>query len=97
VALHYPPYWHYDILQALHLLARMGHLEDERTTDALDVLEERRGGDGRWQPDGYWWNPPGSARAPEAADWGRGGPNEMLTLNALRVLRAAGRAGAGIG
>jgi hypothetical protein len=23
-------------------------------------------------------------------DWGRSGPNEMLTLNALRVLKAAG-------
>jgi len=23
-------------------------------------------------------------------DWGRSGPNEMLTLNALRVLSAAG-------
>jgi hypothetical protein len=24
-------------------------------------------------------------------DWGRRGPNEMITLNALRVLRMAGR------
>jgi hypothetical protein len=24
-------------------------------------------------------------------DWGRDGPSEMLTLNALRVLKAAGR------
>jgi hypothetical protein len=27
----------------------------------------------------------------EVVDWGRSGPNEMLTLNALRVLRAAAR------
>ena len=27
---------------------------------------------------------------PEVVDWGRSGPNEMLTLNALRVLKAAG-------
>jgi hypothetical protein len=27
----------------------------------------------------------------EVVDWGRSGPNEMLTLNALRVLKAAGR------
>jgi len=26
----------------------------------------------------------------EVVDWGRGGPNEMITLNALRVLKAAG-------
>jgi len=27
----------------------------------------------------------------EVVDWGRDGPNEMITLNALRCLRAAGR------
>lgn len=90
--LHYPPYWHYDIGQALHLLARMGRARDERASDALDLLERRRRPDGRWQAGAYWWNPPGSARAPEAVDWGRGRPNAMLTLNAMRVLTAAGRA-----
>lgn len=92
VTLHYPPYWHYDILQALHLLARMGLAADERTRDALDLLAARRRPDGRWQAGGYWWSPPGHSRTPEAVDWGRGGPSEMITLNALRVLRAAGRA-----
>ena len=90
--LHYPPYWHYDVLQALHLLARMDRVRDERAADALDLLEKRRLPDGRWRAGAYWWQPPGSPRAPEAVDWGRGEPNEMLTLNALRVLRAAGRA-----
>ena len=28
---------------------------------------------------------------PEVLDWGRSGPNEMITLYALRVLKAAGR------
>lgn len=91
VALHYPPYWHYDVLQALLLLWRVGRIRDERTGDALDLLAERRLPDGRWRPGGSWWRPPGSPRAPEAVDWGRNGPNEMITLNALRVLRAAGR------
>ena len=91
LTLHYPPYWHYDVLQALHLLARTGHARDERAADALDVLGERRLPDGRWRAGAYWWQPPGSPRAPEVVDWGRGQPNEMLTLNALRVLRAAGR------
>jgi hypothetical protein len=27
----------------------------------------------------------------DVADWGRRGPNEMITLNALRVLKAARR------
>jgi hypothetical protein len=87
----YPPYWHYDILQALHQLRRMGKVTDERASDALDVLVAKRGPDG-WAASGYWWRPPGGGGAGvEVADWGRGGPNPMLTLNALRVLRAAGR------
>jgi hypothetical protein len=90
--IHYPPYWHYDVLQALHLLARMGRAGDERARDALDLLEQRRLPDGRWGAGSYWWQPPGSSRAAEVVDWRRGAPNEMITLNALRVLRSAGRA-----
>ena len=59
--LHYPPYWHYDVLQALHLLARMGRVADERAVDALDLLEKRRLPDGRWRAGAYWWQPPGVA------------------------------------
>jgi hypothetical protein len=87
----YPPYWHYDFLQALLLLARIGKVRDPRAEEALDELERQRLPDGRWRPKGFWWKPPGSTTTPEAVDWGRGGPNEMLTLNALRVLKAAGR------
>jgi hypothetical protein len=90
--LHYPPYWHYDILQALLILARLNLAGDPRAGDALDVLERKRLRDGRWRPGGYWWRPPGSEGSNvEIVDWGRGAPNEMITLNALRVLRAAGR------
>jgi hypothetical protein len=86
----YPPYWHYDILQALLILTRMGLARDERTSDALEIVESRRKKDGRWRASGYWWAPPGSDRHNvEVTDWGRGEPNEMITLNALRVLNAA--------
>ncbi len=91
LAPHYPPYWHYDILQALLVLSRMGRAGDPRASDALDELQRRRLPDGRWQPGGCWWKPPGSTVTPEVADWGRSGPNQMITLNALRVLKAAGR------
>jgi hypothetical protein len=91
LAPHYPPYWHYDILQALHVLSRMDKAGDPRAGDAHDELERRRLPDGRWQPGGRWWKPPASTVAPEAVDWGRSGPNEMITLNALRALQAAGR------
>ncbi|HEX3328109.1 MAG TPA: hypothetical protein VHV50_14040 [Actinomycetota bacterium] len=92
LALHYPAYWHYDILQGLVVLARLSLASDERANDALDVLESRRLPDGRWRPGGYWWRPPGTADGNvEVVDWGRGRPSEMITLNCLRVLKAAGR------
>jgi hypothetical protein len=48
--------------------------------------------DGRWKPEGYYWSLSEKRKSNvEAVDWGRAGPNEMLTLNALRVLKAAGR------
>jgi hypothetical protein len=88
--LHYPPYWHYDILQGLLVLSRLGKATDPRASDAYDVLLERRRDDGRWQPGGYWWKPGDGKGNTDVVDWGRRGPNEMLTLNALRVLTAAG-------
>jgi hypothetical protein len=96
--LHYPPYWHYDVLQALVILDRMGFARDPRAIEALEQLERRRLPDGRWRPGAYWWRPPGSTGgSAEVVDWGRGGPNEMITLNALRVLCGAGRLSTGTG
>jgi hypothetical protein len=90
LALHFPPYWHYDILQALLVLSRMRLTGDPRCRDALAVIERRRRPDGRWRPGAYWWKPPGTPHGTvEVVDWGRSAPSEMITLNALRVLRAA--------
>ena len=92
VTIHSPPFWHYDFFQALVVLARMGLAADPRAADALDLLEERRLPDGRWRAGGRWWKTPGSKGSNvEVVDWGSG-PNELLTLHGLRVLRAAGRA-----
>jgi len=89
VTLHYPPYWHYDVLQALVVLARMDLAGDPRAQDGVELVESRRLPDGRWRAGGRWWKPPGSKGANvDVVDWGSG-PNEMVTLNALRVLHAA--------
>jgi hypothetical protein len=95
--LHYPPYWHYDFLQALIVLQRAGGLGDSRTADAIELLESKRGEDGLWRPEGYYWNMKRKTKTKlaisnvETVDWGRKGPNEMITLNALRILKASGR------
>jgi hypothetical protein len=101
--LHYPLYWHYDILQALVILGRMqeargrgqdvrGMMQDARVQEALDILEAKRQPDGCWKAEGFYWVLAGKRTSNvEVVDWGRRGPNEMITLNALRVLKAAGR------
>ena len=95
--LHYPLYWHYDILQALTILHRAGKLADPRAEEAIDLVESKRGEGGRWRPEGYYWSLKRKTRARlavsnvEIVNWGRGGPNEFVTLNALRVLKDAGR------
>jgi len=90
--LHYPVYWHYDILQALRVLGNLGKLKDLRAREALDVLERKRGSDGLWRVEGCYWARRGRrASNVEVVDWGQKGPNEMITLNALRVLKTAGR------
>jgi hypothetical protein len=86
LTLHYPAYWHYDVLQALSILQRMGKATDPRADDAREVLVRRRQPDGRWRPGAYWWRPQASGKGNEVVDWGRSGPNEMITLTALRVL-----------
>jgi hypothetical protein len=89
---HYPAYWHYDAPRALTILARMGLVRDPRAGDALDLLAGGRREDGTWTAVRPWWRPPGSSGSNvEVVDWGRRGPSEFVTLDALRVLRAAGR------
>jgi hypothetical protein len=94
--LHYPLYWHYDVLQALTILHRAGKLDDPRTREALDLVERKRGSEGQWRPEGYYWTlrrkqSKVNVSNVEIVDWGRRGPNEFITLNALRVLKASGR------
>lgn len=82
---HYPPFWHYDVLQALLVLERVGVGADPRTGRARQLLVDRRRPDRRWRAARRWWRPPGSTGSGvEAVDWGDVA-HQMVTLNALRV------------
>jgi hypothetical protein len=87
--LRYPEYWHYDYLHGLVMLGRAGKLADERCRDALKLLREQQQADGTWRLDGpqYWKGSSGLYGDPAA--WDKTAANQMLTLNALRVLKAA--------
>jgi hypothetical protein len=88
IDLHYPPYWHYDVLQALVVLDRAGQRDDPRTSRARQVVAGRQRRDGGWRAVRPWWRPPGSTGSVEAVDWGCAA-HQMVTLNALRVSRPA--------
>jgi hypothetical protein len=86
--LRYPPYWRYDILQGMVMLQRAGALPDPRAADAAKWLRDHQSTDGRWELIGSpMWKPGGSLYR-DPAGWERRGASQMLTLNALRVLRA---------
>jgi hypothetical protein len=88
---HWPPYWHYDVLQALVVLARMGLAGDPRAADAIEEVRGRQR-HGRWHASMRWWKPPPSTRAAEAVDWRIDDSGDrMVTLRALTVLRTAGK------
>jgi len=78
----FPTYWHYDVLRGLDHLRAAGVVPDERTAEAIDLVESKRDKSGRWLLE----NPhPGHLHFP--IDEGEGRPNRWNTLRAMRVLR----------
>jgi len=95
LALHYPCYWHYDILFGLTVMAETGCLADPRCRPAIDRLEALRlPGGGFPAARRYYCVTPGQAPNASPVDWGPTGaahPNPFVTARALSVLAAAGR------
>lgn len=93
--LHYPLYWHYDVLGGLRGLAELGALADDRCADALDLLESKRLPDGGWPAERrYYKTSDEIALGNDYVDWGGTSirrSNEWITADALYVLREAGR------
>ena len=95
-ALHYPLYWHYDVLGGLKALARMSLLGDPRCRDALDLLRSKEIPRGGWPAERRFYDLPGERprRGTDRVRWGALGPksmNEWVTLDALWALAGAGR------
>lgn len=96
LALHYPLYWHYDILGGLVGMMEAGMLGDARCNDALDLLESKRLPDG-WPAEKRYYSVSDTVKlGADFVDWGgtssRHG-NPWVTVTALAVLKAAGRIG----
>ncbi|MGH2619221.1 MAG: hypothetical protein ACRDHG_01450 [Anaerolineales bacterium] len=93
--LHYPCYWHYDILFGLKVMAEAGRIGDSRCREALRLLESKRLADGGLRAEGsYYRTGPKAKSRRSQVGWGgvtKGRMNEWVTLDALAVLKAAGR------
>jgi hypothetical protein len=77
----FPTWWHYDVLRGLEYLRRAGVTPDERAAEAVELVESKRGDDGRWPLETRY---PGVM--PVEIDEGEGRPSRWNTLRALRVL-----------
>lgn len=95
ITLHYPCYWHYDVLMGLKVMAEAGFIRDQRCNDALDLLESKQLPDGGWAAeDKYWRSLNPQISNSDLVSWGPVGRkkmNEWITADALAVLAAAGR------
>lgn len=80
----FPVFYVTDLLQILEALVRLGYGSDPRLANALDVLRQKQGEDGRWSLEydytGKIWADFGSKKQ----------ANKWVTLRALRVLKAVG-------
>jgi len=77
----FPPRWHYDVLRGLDYFRDCAAPRDERLTDAITLVESRRGADGRWVLQNRY---PGKTFFEMEEP---GAPSRWNTLRALRVLR----------
>jgi hypothetical protein len=93
---HYPLYWHYDILGGLKALARVGLVTDPRCGEALDLLERKELPGGGWAAERRYYTVTSDIRlGADYVDWGGASltrMNEWVTTDTLYVLRQAGRA-----
>jgi hypothetical protein len=77
----FPWFYGYNVLRGLDVLTRLGYVKDERLTDAVDVLLQKRQNDGTWVLEG---GPIGRMHVNIEA---KGKPSKWITLVALRVLK----------
>lgn len=81
--LHYPAYWHYDVLQGLRLLSELDLLHEPRARDAIDILARAR------RPAGFAGRTWVSRRQPSAVGRGASPSNRMLNHLATNILERA--------
>jgi len=85
LAIGFPYSWNYDVMRVLDYLREARSQPDDRMTEALDIVESKHDGSGRWRLETRYHDQL-SADLDEAV----GQPNRWLTLHGLRILGWAG-------
>ena len=96
VQLHYPCYWHYDILFGLLVMAEVRQLNDQHCAEALDLLENKRLADGGFPAERRYYRPTRAMVPSQRSLVGWGGVsrrrmNRWVSARAAVLLHAAGR------
>jgi hypothetical protein len=92
--LHYPCYWHYDVLFGLRVLSEAGAVTDPRCEEALAYVRSRQLPNAGWPADATFWrfsSRPVSGRS--LVRWGPVGKtreNEFVTVGALSLIAGGG-------
>jgi hypothetical protein len=95
VQLHYPCYWHYDILFALKVLSEAGFINDPRCAEALNLLEGKQLSDGGFPAEARYYQV-GEKKVSGLSwvDWGgvsKVHMNPYVSVDALFVLKQSDR------
>jgi len=78
----FPTWWHYDVLRGLDHLRDAGHDGlDDRVAEAVEIVRNKRGADGRWRAEQVH-----EGESFVRIEDGEGAPSRWITLIALRVL-----------
>jgi hypothetical protein len=77
----FPPRWHYDILRGLDYFQAVNAPRDERLAEAIEIVRNTQGEDGRWVLQNFYRGKTYFEMEP------LGGPSRWNTLRALRVLK----------
>ncbi|UYN90649.1 MAG: hypothetical protein KIT08_05280 [Anaerolineales bacterium] len=93
--LHYPLYWHYDILGALKVFAEIGVTKDARLQDALMLLKSKELLAGGWPAESKYYTKVSNqiGLGTDYVGWGGTSTkkmNEWVTADALYVLKRFG-------
>ncbi|HEX6760508.1 MAG TPA: hypothetical protein VF086_19190 [Propionibacteriaceae bacterium] len=90
--LHYPCYWHYDILFGLEVVAEAGHLDDANCAEALELLRGKALADGGFPAEHRYYRSGSNATGQRSlVGWGPTSSrrmNEWVTVRALKVLQS---------